>query len=109
MSGAKTATRRFYSDRQIRTWQNAYDKDPNRIHDAWDKVPFAGGKYIGSFRLTRRPYLQPLCEMTAADLHKEGALVCHECKMEPGLFPLFVGKDPSAVALVIEFEKVSSP
>lgn len=105
-AGTKTATRRFYQPRQIDAWQRAWDIDPTRHHEAWDKVPFAGGKRIGWFRLTRRPYLQPLCEMTINDLHKEGAYVCWECQMRPDLFPFFVGREQDAVALVIEFERV---
>lgn len=105
IKGTKTATRRFYAKRQIRAWQRAWDED-RLIHEAWDKVPFAGGKRIGRFRLTKRPYLQPLNQMTPLELLEEGPAVCRECKFDEGLFPSFVGKEPDAVALVIEFERI---
>ena len=41
---------------------------------AIDKVTFAGGKKIGRFVLTARPFLQPLGHMTQRDLEEEGGM-----------------------------------
>lgn len=109
IDGNKTATRRFCSERNIKTWQAQWDKG-NHVHKAYDKAPFVpGAKQIGWFRLTRRPYRQPLNEMTLDDLAKEGRKVWSACFHSIGNFPGFVNQEPDAVALVIEFEKCEAP
>lgn len=109
VDGNKTATRRFGSERNIKTWQAQWDKK-NLIHKAHNKAPFVpGAEQIGWFKLTCRPYTQPLNEMTLDDLAKEGQKVLAECSTLPSNFPAFVKKEPDAVALVIEFEKCDAP
>ena len=71
LSGIKRQTRRDWKLSHYKNWQKWYNEG-KIIHDAWDKVPFAKGKKIGQFKLTRQPYLQPICEMTAIDLYEEG-------------------------------------
>jgi hypothetical protein len=109
IDGNKTATRRFCSERNIKTWQAQWDKG-NHVHKAYDKAPFVpGAKQIGWFRLTRRPYQQQLSEMTFDDLAQEGTKVMAHCSALPGNFPEFVNQEPDAVALVIEFEQCEAP
>ena len=71
LSGIKKQTRRDWKLSHYKNWLKWYNEG-KIIHDAWDKVPFAGGKKIGLFKLTRQPYLQPIYEMTALDLYEEG-------------------------------------
>ena len=73
LAGIKTVTRRDWKPRHMATWQRAWDEG-RRIHDAWDKVPFAGGRWIGKIRLTCRPYWERLGDMPAEDLVAEGGL-----------------------------------
>lgn len=69
-SGCKRETRR--KALSIKAWAREWDKDPDKVHQAWNKVPFAGGKQIGWFRLTHRPYLQLLCSMELEAVAREG-------------------------------------
>lgn len=73
MSGNKTETRRDWADRTLRAWQNAWDRGQH-IHQAADKVLYAGGKIIGRLQLTARPERQALFFMTPADLRAEGGM-----------------------------------
>jgi hypothetical protein len=68
--GRKCETRR--NAKSLTAWERQWDKDPSKVHQAWSKVPFAGGEKIGEFRLTHRPYLQFLCEMDAEAVAREG-------------------------------------
>jgi len=75
-AGIKTETRRFWKPKQIEQWQSFFDRGM-LIHQAYDKSPRNGGKPIPEaprFRLVERPFLQPLKEMTAADLKAEGGM-----------------------------------
>lgn len=105
-SGEKTATRRFWKERTVKMWQKAWD-DNRHIHDGYDKGPRNGGSKVGVFGLVKRPYLQPLSEMTAEDLRKEGPKVWEACDGDPSRFPWFVEQRPDAVACVIEFMVLS--
>ncbi len=100
LSGEKTVTRRFCKPRRILSWYNAW-KQGRHVHAAWDKVPFAGGKQIGEFRLTCQPYLERLGDMPLEDLVAEGGMVD---TIEA--FCQLVGKSPDDECLVIRFEKV---
>ena len=73
LAGIKTETRRNWTDRTLRCWQNAWDQGRRR-HLAADKVLYAGGKIIGGFILTARPERQALFFMTDADLNAEGGI-----------------------------------
>ncbi|HAA53560.1 MAG TPA: hypothetical protein DCE42_02325 [Myxococcales bacterium] len=101
LSGAKTVTRRDFAPTQLARWQAQYDKDPDKLHQAWDKVPFAGGQRIGEFRLTYRPYLERLRDMPVEDLEAEGGMV--ETIEE---FAKLIGKNLDDEVTVIRFEKV---
>jgi len=98
LSGLKTETRRDWSSRQFMMWLNFWDTG-NLIHDAWDKLPRAGGKFIGKFRLTDRPFLQQLKEMTQENLIAEGGM----CKTVDD-FCKFIGKSPEDWVTVITFQ-----
>jgi hypothetical protein len=50
--GVKSVTRRRWNDHYARSFQ------AGDLLQAWDKVPFAGGKRIGTIRLTKAPYKQ---------------------------------------------------
>ena len=52
LSGNKTVTRRDWSEKQFSMWQRLWDNG-KRIHDAWDNIPRAGGKFIGKFKLIK--------------------------------------------------------
>ena len=101
LSGRKTVTRRDWPERYRKQWRKWY-RDGKVDHTAWDKVPFAGGKRIGTFRLTCEPYLQRLSAMPLSDLEAEGGMVNtidEFCKL--------IGKKPSDIVTVIRFEKTS--
>jgi hypothetical protein len=99
LSGEKTVTRRDWKPGHTKNWQKWYDEG-KLIHDAWDKGPFAGGKKIGRFQLTCRPYLEKLCNMPVSDLEAEGGM-CETVKE----FCDFVGKNMFDVVTVIRFRR----
>jgi len=101
-TGKKTVTRRDWSDRHRRMWQNLWDS--GRLeHDAWDRIPIAGGRPIGRLRLTARPYVERLRDMPESDLYAEGGM----CATIDGFCQL-IGKLPDDYVTVIRFEKVPS-
>lgn len=73
LSGRKTETRRNWTDRTLKCWQNAWDMGRLR-HLAANRGLHRGGKIIGRFELTARPERQALFFMTNADLQAEGAM-----------------------------------
>ena len=82
-------------------WQKAWDA--GRLeHDAYDRTPRIGGKKIGRFRLTARPYLERLRDMPDADLAAEG-FPEFETIQE---YIDFMQADPEEVFAVIRFLKV---
>ena len=100
LAGIKTETRRDWVDSTLRAWQRAWD-DGRLIHVATDKALYRGGKRIGTFRLTKRPYRQKLSEMTAENLKAEGgmcATIADFCKL--------VDRDPDDEMTVVHFEKL---
>lgn len=98
-SGKKTVTRRKWKAKHLENWQRWYDEGKLR-HDAYDKVPHAGGKKIGEFRLTARPYLERLMDMPESDLEAEGGMV--DTKQE---FYQLIGLPPATFVAVLRFEK----
>jgi len=100
LAGIKTVTRRDWSDRHLDRWQAFWDSD-KLVHDAWDKIPIAGGTPIGKFRLTARPYRERLKDMPLDDLLNEGGM-CSSIEE----FCSFVGKTPEDYVAVIRFEKL---
>ena len=100
ISGRKKVTRRDWSNKHLLMWQNFWDKN-HLLHDAWDKIPIAGGKFIGNFRLTNRPYIEQLKEMPVKDLKDEGGM-CSSLEE----FYNFIGKSPNDYVTVLRFEKL---
>lgn len=100
LAGRKTCTRRVWKDVHFQRWVNAYRKG-NLIHDAVDKVLFAGGKRIAKIRLTREPYRETLRDMPESDIEAEGGLWAN--KQE---FISLFGGDPDKVVAVVRFELV---
>lgn len=100
LNGHKAVTRRRWKPRHLAMWQRFWDT--GRLeHDAWDKLPHAGGKKIGRFRLTCRPYLERLIDMPESDLAAEGGMV--ETLAE---FYRLIGSDPEEQIAVIRFERI---
>lgn len=98
--GTKTVTRRSWSDHHFDMWVNFWESN-RHVHDAWDNIPRAGGKKIGEFRLTTRPYRERLKDMPPSDLVAEGGM----CSSLDDFYKL-VGKSPEQYVAVIRFEKV---
>jgi len=64
----KTVTRRFWNDDYARKYHTG------DIADAYDRLPRAGGKKIGTVRITRDPYKQKLADMSDGHFLREGGL-----------------------------------
>ncbi len=99
LSGGKTCTRRSWSDGHHERWVNAY-RQGRLLHDAWDKLPFAGGRKVGKIRLTARPCRERLGDMPEGDLVAEGGL----WESLDEFIALF--DNPDEVVSVIRFELV---
>jgi len=100
LSGRKTVTRRDWDVFHYLRWCEWYDAG-KRVHQAWDKVPYAGGKRIGTFELTCRPYREQLAYMPFSDMEAEGGM----CKTREE-FCALIGKSLGDVVTVIRFKKV---
>lgn len=100
LSGNKTETRRDWKPRTLAMWQRSWDKG-HRVHVAVDKGLHRGGKRIGLFELTARPYQQEIWSMTKNNLRAEGGMcnTIHE-------FAEFVGKRIDDVVTVITFRRL---
>ena len=100
LSGTKTVTRRGWSDHQFNMWLRMwYSK--RLVNDAYNKITQVGGKKIGTFKLTERPYQERLVHMPAEDLVAEGAM----CDSLEEYYRL-IGKLPEDVVTVIRFKKI---
>jgi len=100
LTGNKTVTRRNWSEKHYRMWENFWHKN-RRIHDAWDNIPIAGGKKIGRIRLTAKPYREKLSDMPVEDLEAEGGM-CSSLDE----FYQFIGMPESEWVTVIRFERI---
>ncbi|RLC82113.1 MAG: hypothetical protein DRJ03_08825 [Chloroflexi bacterium] len=100
LAGRKTCTRRQWKEAHFQRWVNAYRKG-NLVHDAVDKVLFAGGKRIAKIRLTCEPYREALRDMPESDVEAEGGLWAG--KQE---FISLFGGDPDKIVAVVRFELV---
>lgn len=107
LDGTKTVTRRSWSEssaprvRTFEQWRNAWD-DHRLAHDAWDKNPRNGGKKVGTFMMTARPYRERLGDFPESDLAAEGGLwatVQDYIDLQGG--------DPGKVLVVIRFRKLT--
>lgn len=100
LEGKKTVTRRDWSQKHYRMWVGLWEKD-KLVHDAWDNIPIAGGKRIGRFKLTSRPYKEQLKDMPPQDLEAEGGM----CSTLEDFYEL-IGKSPEEFVTVVRFEKL---
>lgn len=100
LSGRKTCTRRRWSSRHFGAWRQAW-REGRLEHQAWDKSPRAGGKRVGTIRLTCEPYKERLADMPESDVAAEGGM--WESKRE--FIELFGGAADLAV-VVVRFELV---
>ncbi len=66
LAGEKTVTRRDWKERHATAFHEG------DLVQAWDKVPFAGGKKIAIIRLTQRPYLEDISGAWNSDYWAEG-------------------------------------
>lgn len=73
LSGKKTCTRRRWSERYFQQWVRAW-RQGRLVHDAYDRLPRAGGGKVGEIRLTCEPYRERLRDMSEEDLEAEGGL-----------------------------------
>ena len=100
LSGQKTVTRRRWRSGHLKMRQRLWDM--GRLeHDAWDKLPYAGGKKVGRFKMTCRPYLERLADMPESDLVAEGGMV--ETLEE---FYRLINGVPQERLAVVRFEKL---
>lgn len=100
-AGIKSCTRRDWCDRHFSLWQKWYDEG-KLIHSAWSKSPRNGGKKLGTFRLTARPYREKLSDMPASDLKAEGGM----CATLDEFYEL-IGLPPEKEVGVIRFERIN--
>ncbi len=100
MAGIKTCTRRDWAESYRKKWVKWFQQGKIE-HDAWNKVPYHGGKLIGRFRLTCAPYLERLAYMPVEDLVAEGGM----CKSKEE-FCLLIGKKQEDFVTVIRFVKL---
>lgn len=100
IQGNKTVTRRSWADKHFEMWARLWDMD-RRVHDAWDRVPIAGGRKIGTIELTARPYKEKLSDMPQSDLIAEGGM-CSSIEE----FCTFIGKSHDESVAVIRFRKL---
>lgn len=100
LNGNKTVTRRSWGDRHIKMWIRLWETE-RHVHDAWDNIPRAGGRKIGEFRLTKRPYQEKLKNMPSTDLVAEGGM----CSSLDDFYNL-INKTPEDYVTVIHFEKL---
>lgn len=100
IEGIKTVTRRDWKPRYLRMWQNFWDTG-RLIHTGLDRDLRYGGKPIGKFDLTCRPYFEPLKDMPQEDLVAEGGM-CATIEE----FAHLVGKPLDESMAVIRFKKL---
>jgi hypothetical protein len=98
LSGIKTVTRRDWKDSHFQKWVKWWHEG-KRIHQAWNKVPFAGGHQIGWFELICEPYRERLADMPESDLAAEGGM----CATKDEYFQL-IGKTEADIVTVIRFK-----
>jgi predicted transcriptional regulator len=100
LAGKKTVTRRDWSDAHFEMWLRLWDAG-RHVHDAWDKIPRAGGKKIGELVLTTRPYRERLDKMPLSDLKAEGGM-CSTLDE----FCRLIQKSPQDYVTVVRFHKL---
>lgn len=104
LKGEKTVTRRYWKDK------TAKRLIATNIMQAYDRLPWHGGKQIGEIILTKTPYQQKTGEMTDEDFKKEGLKwmwehgILIQGKSAKDFFDEWKGKDD--LVWVVEFEKI---
>ncbi len=86
LAGEKTVTRRDWAERHAMTFHTG------DLVQAWDKVPFAGGKKVAIIRLTQAPYLADINEAPDSDYGAEGFgyMEGHGIEMPSGVVPNYL-------------------
>jgi len=98
-AGRKVCTRRRWSEGTMAIWQRAWDNG-RKIHDAWDRLPYRGGKQIGTLLLTCRPYWETLHDMPEADVQAEGGM----CDTREEFVARYFDDDPDMLVAVVRFQ-----
>jgi len=98
LRGQKSVTRRDWKQSHMANWQRWYDEGKH-VHDAYDRIPIAGGQKIAEIRLVERPYWEALKEMPEEDLEAEGGMVDD---LED--FYELIGLSPSHEVAVVRFK-----
>jgi len=99
MEGKKTVTRRQWTESYFKKWCGMF-KRGLLIHQAYDKVPYAGGKKLCDIKLTHIPYKEKLKDMPESDVQAEGGL----WKDKKEFISLF--GDPEMEVTVIRFKPI---
>ena len=104
IAGEKTVTRRRWDDEYARKFR------AGMIVDAYDKLPYAGGKRIGKVRLAHDPYKQLLGDMTDEHFEREG--VKHLWRDRREFINAMGGDDCELWVIefdVVEMDKIENP
>lgn len=76
LAGAKTCTRREWTNHYAQSYVDEFVQSLKAgtpmLVQAWDKSPRAGGKRIGTIRLTQEPYQEWVADAPLADFEAEG-------------------------------------
>lgn len=106
LANAKNVTRRYWKDIHAKKFKIG------SIVDAYDKLPYRGGKKIGTIILAKDPYQQRTNELTEEDYKREGLLwmeqnnVSINGKKPRQFFEDWKKKDD--LIWVVEFEKINT-
>lgn len=106
LANRKNVTRRYWKDSHAKKFKKGM------IIDAFDKLPYRGGKKIGEIKLTKDPYQQRTSEMKTHDFIQEGLYWMFENnktihgKDVETFFSDWIKKDD--LVWVIEFEKINT-
>ena len=105
-AGAKTVTRR--------SWSDSYAKSFRRgdLVQAWDRLPRAGGKRVGTIELTTDPYQEHVGLAHAEEYRCEGLAWMEQQGMKiQGVSPLDFWKDwqqSNEIVWVVRFKVVEA-
>lgn len=105
LADAKFVTRRYWKDIHAKKF------DEGIKVDAYDKLPYRGGKKIGEIRIEKKPYQQRTMWMTEMDYYLEGLLwMEHNNKTINGQKPrdfFEKWKEKNDLVWVVEFERLN--
>ena len=100
IAGEKSVTRRSWARSHFEMWVRMWDSE-RLVHDAYDNIPRAGGRKIGKFRLTARPYMEKLADMPETDLMAEGGI----CASLEEFYEL-IGVSSDEYVAVVRFSRI---